>query len=198
MTNPFAPQGGSAVSWKDATPGTTVGGTVSAPPSMRQATQFGTQQPEYWPDGRPKMDILVEFTDDQGDERTFWMPLPSNMQHAIVKALADAGEEEVKVGGTLRVTFTGMVTTEKGFTARAFTATYKAPGGNPFGADSVAPTAPPAAATAVPRLPATAAMQVAAFIQAGMTNEQILGVPTMVSLNVTPAQIELVRSQGPV
>ena len=41
--------------------GTAHTGTVKSAPRERQQTKFGSQEPDFWPNGDPKMQILVDL-----------------------------------------------------------------------------------------------------------------------------------------
>lgn len=108
----FAPTGGRGL--KFPTPGTSHTGKVSRAPYEKQQTKFGTQDPDYWPNGDPKMQIVVELDTDERDPnesnddgaRTLYVS-SGVMKRAIADAMLKAGADDIEVGGILTVTYTG-------------------------------------------------------------------------------------------
>lgn len=137
------------------TPGQSFTGVITAPVTERQAKVFGSEELAFWPakNGRPaepKMEAMVNLRDSEtGLDRTLYVP-KGRMQKAIGLAMATAGANELTVGSTLTVTFTG---TEKGkgtFPAKTFSAEFV-----PAAAPAVAaPTLAPAASAATAAAPA--------------------------------------------
>ena len=129
MTNPQDAQsllmggGGRNWSWvaKDANGirvdkpvGTSISGTVEASGiSEMQQTDYDTGALLTWPDGKPKMQIVIplqtQFKDDDEDDgrRTLYVKQSSNLQAAIANAVRATGAKALEDGGTLTVTFTG-------------------------------------------------------------------------------------------
>lgn len=108
----FAPTGGRAAKFPQ--PGATITGKISATPFEKQATKFGSQDLDFWPNGDPRMDIVVpleetnvprEDGNDDGD-RTIYVS-SKNMRNAIAGAIQTAGQQDVAIGGTLTVTYVG-------------------------------------------------------------------------------------------
>lgn len=94
-------------------PGDTIVGTVTAAPREQQQTKYGTQTPDTWPDGSPKMQILVplqtDLREDENDDGTRTLYVASkNMKRAIAQAMRDAKAPDVEAGGQLTVSFTGL------------------------------------------------------------------------------------------
>lgn len=95
--------------------GTTITGVVFEEPTQRQQTEIKTGEPLSWPDGNPKMVMIIplqtELRDNADDEgkRSVWVTNPSGMRTAIAKALKEAGLAKPKpadlVGGTLTLTY---------------------------------------------------------------------------------------------
>lgn len=151
--------------------GATITGTVKAPPRERQQTKFGTQEPDFWPNGDPKMQILVDLQttlqEDGNDdgERTLYVA-SKNMKTAISQAIRAANAADILPGGTLTITYIGNNPASKNPAnpAKLYQAQYSAPAG-------AFATPAPAVATpaAVPSTPAPAA-PVAAPV--GVTPEQ--------------------------
>lgn len=158
--------------------GDEITGTVAGDPFERQQTKFGTQDPDFWPNGDPKMQILVplqttlrEDPNDDG-ERTLYVA-SKNMKRAIGDAIRNAGASDIARGGTLTVKFVGNDPASKNPAnpAKVYQAQYTPPAT----AFAAAPAAQPAQAVAAPQA-APAPQPVAAPFQAptpaGLTQEQ--------------------------
>ncbi len=112
-------------------PGDTIVGTISAPPREQQQMKFGTQTPDTWPDGSPKMQILVslqtDLAEDENDDggRTLYVA-SKHMKRAIAQAMRDAKAQDVEIGGKLTVSFTGFDPNSKNpqNPAKLYTASY--------------------------------------------------------------------------
>jgi hypothetical protein len=105
VTDPFA--GGTStpsLSFKDAPVGTSFTCTVVEAPTLLQSRNFETGNPDFWPDGNPKMSAVVKVTVN-GEERSIWAAKPSAMFAAIASAQQTAGQQ-ITPGGTLVVTYT--------------------------------------------------------------------------------------------
>lgn len=128
----FAPKGGKGLKFQQ--PGTSYSGTINAEPYEEQQKEYGSDRPATYPNGDPKMQILVnldtqlrEEADDDG-RRTLYVNSPK-MKRAIFDAITAAGENDLKVGGTLTVTFTGFDPNSKNpqNPAKLYSASYVAP-----------------------------------------------------------------------
>ena len=84
-----------------------VGDSVTGPivsVDVRQARQYGTDLPDHWPDGNPKLQLVVVVaTDERVDvdddgQRTVVVNLWGAQKRALVKALQVAGLVEPKPG----------------------------------------------------------------------------------------------------
>lgn len=107
-TDPFAGADNlPSLSFKDKPLGTSYSGVVTAPPSLVQSRNFDSRQPEFWPDGNPKMTVATNLRLDSGEEVCLWASKPSAMFRAIAEAAKAAGTGPVAVGGRLTVTFSG-------------------------------------------------------------------------------------------
>ncbi|MGK9225326.1 hypothetical protein, partial [Microbacterium sp. SA156] len=134
--------------------GASITGTVKSAPRERQQTKFGTQEPDFWPNGDPKMQILIDLQTDRRDdanddgERTLYVA-SKNMKRAIGDAIRASGANDVLPGGVLSVTYTGNDPQSKNPAnpAKLYTAQYTPP---------TSPLAQPAPAAAAPA-PAPAA-----------------------------------------
>lgn len=104
--DPFASANSApAVSWKDAVVGTVVTMVVTEAPALVQSRDFKTKEPATWPDGNPKMAVVINGTVD-GEDRSLWASKPS----ALFGALADAQKasgKRIAPGDTIAVKFTG-------------------------------------------------------------------------------------------
>lgn len=143
--------------------GATITGTVKSAPRERQQTKFGSQDPDFWPNGDPKMQILVDLqtqervdANDDG-ERTLYVA-SGNMKRAISEAIRTAGAQDILPGGVLTVQYVGNDPASKNPAnpAKLYTAQYSAPTSafvqpEPAAAAFI-PTTVPAAAT-VPAAP---------------------------------------------
>lgn len=143
--DPFAGGGEKrpSVSFKDKPVGTVITGLVIDSPKLVQSRDFETGEPAVWPDGNPKMTVVVDLLVD-GEEMSLWAAKPSAMFAALAEAQKTAGSR-IGVGGTLAVKFTGEKPNEKNPRLNAqklYAAKYTAP--DPFGAAEPAAAAPAA------------------------------------------------------
>lgn len=170
---------GGAASAKFPTVGTTVTGTISAEPEVRQQTDIQTGTPKTWPDGKPRMQLVVTLAtaerdpanpDDDGERSVY---IKGNMQKAVRDAVRKAGASGLKVGGVLSVTYSGDGQSKgAGFNPpKLFTATYTPPA-NTEASDFLNGPAEsePAPAPAQPAAPGLSPEQLAAI--AALTPEQ--------------------------
>ncbi len=110
--DPFAgSQSNPAVSFKDATVGTTYTGTVIEGPKLVQSRDYETGEPAAWPDGNPKMSVVIVL-DIDGETRSLWAAKPSALFAALGAAQGKAGAR-ITEGGTLAVRYTGDVPNAK-------------------------------------------------------------------------------------
>lgn len=156
----FITSGGKSV--KFPTPGASITGTVTRPPREQQQTKFGTTEPDYWPNGDPKLSIVVDLDTPERDPqdanddgaRTLYVS-SSKMKRAIGDAILKAGASDIEVGGTLTVQYTGNDPASKNPAnpAKLYAAAYQPPS---------SPLAPPQQATAPAPQPVAQAPQQAA------------------------------------
>lgn len=141
----FAPKGGKGL--KFPTPGTSYTGIVNAEPYEEQQKEYGSDRPATYPNGDPKMQILVnldtqlrEEADDDG-RRTLYVT-SAKMKRAIFDAISAAGVDDIKVGGTLTITYTGNDPQSKNPAnpAKLYSASYVAPA--PGAGSAFAPSTP--------------------------------------------------------
>jgi hypothetical protein len=136
-------------------------GTVKAAPRERQQTKFGSQEPDFWPNGDPKMQILVdlqtnlrESADDDG-ERTLYVA-SKNMRRAIGEAIRAAGASDIAPGGVLTVSYIGNdpASANPANPAKLYAAQYSAPASAFAGAAAGAqPVQQAVTAPQVPQVP---------------------------------------------
>lgn len=114
--------------------GANITGTVKSAPRERQQTKYGTQEPDFWPNGDPKMQILVDLQTDQridasdDGERTLYVA-SKNMKRAIGEAIRAANASDIAPGGVLTVTYVGNDPASKNPAnpAKLYQAQYTAP-----------------------------------------------------------------------
>lgn len=163
------------------TPGVSHTGTVQSAPRERQQTKFGTQEPDFYPNGDPKMQILVDlqtdYREDPNDtgERTLYVA-SKNMKRAIGQAIRDAGAADIVPGGVLTVTYVGNDPASKNPAnpAKLYQAQYTPPSSAFAAPEAAAPQAAPVAQPAAAPAPATAAPQAHAGLHpSGLNSDQI-------------------------
>ncbi len=76
-----------------------------------QSRDFETGEAAKWPDGNPKMSVVTTLRVN-GEERGLWAKKPSALFAAIGEAQKKAGQL-IRIGGTIRVTYTGDVPNAK-------------------------------------------------------------------------------------
>lgn len=102
---------------------------------MKQQTEYGSNEPLFWDEGKPKMQIVVIVqTPDQDDEddngeRGVYIKLPSQMAQAVREAVAAAGADGLMDGGVLTLKYTGNRKSPKNpkFTQKVYEAAYRPP-----------------------------------------------------------------------
>lgn len=114
--------------------GDSVAGTIVSA-EARQCMKFGTTDPDFWPQGDPKMQVVVTLQTDERDatiedddgQRRLHAKKPGAMLTAIVAALAG---QRLEVGGRLAVQFTGETPSAKGNPQKLYAAAYQPPAAN--------------------------------------------------------------------
>jgi hypothetical protein len=116
--------------------GDSVTGTIVSA-EARQTTDIQTGQPEVWPQGDPKMQVVITLQTDQRDpeiegddgRRRLYAKKPSAMLTAIIAALAG---NRLEVGGRLAVQHTGTEpASTRGFNdKKLYAAAYQPPAVN--------------------------------------------------------------------
>lgn len=154
--------GSGAPAAKFDTIGTTITGTVLREPEARQQKDFRTQVPETWPDGSPKMQVIVQIKTDQrdpdrGDDdgtRIVYIK-GKELTNAVRNAVRTAGANGIHTGGRLTIRYTGDGPAEKGLNApKLYDARYEPPAASFDGVTS--PAAQPATQQAQPAQQMTA------------------------------------------
>lgn len=89
--------------------GDTVSGEIIKPPTVQQMRDFESNEPLFYEDGNPKLQIVVtlqtdehEDDEDDGIRNLYMKPV---MQSAVRTALSKAGVRKLEVGGRLTVTY---------------------------------------------------------------------------------------------
>lgn len=109
------------------------GGKIVAPPTEQQRTNFTTKQPEVWPDGRPKTQLVVKLATSERDpsnphdDGVRSLYIKSQMVNAVGTAIRAAGAPGLRVGGELYVMWTGEKPSNAGNPSKLYAAHYKAP-----------------------------------------------------------------------
>lgn len=128
--------GGKSVSF--ATIGTYVTGEIMVEPESRQQVDLSTDQPKFFKDGNPQMQVVITLStdahdptdpDDDGVRRLF---VKGGMMKAIREAVRAAGRKRLEVGGRLTVTYAGDgVASKPGFNPpKIYSAVYVPPAGS--------------------------------------------------------------------
>jgi hypothetical protein len=132
--NDFLMGGAGAPSAKFDTVGRTYKGTI-VKSEVRQQIDMDTDEPEFWKDGKPKMQAVITIQtdeidptieDDDGQRRLF---VKGNMQKAIREAVKAAGCSRLDVGGVLAVRYSDNgEATKRGFSPpKLYVAQYRPP-----------------------------------------------------------------------
>jgi hypothetical protein len=148
----FLTGGGGAPAAKFPVPNTTVTGTIVGDIELMQQREFGTGAPLAWPDGKPKMQLVITLKTPTGEQRVF---VKGQMRTAIAAAVKGAGRTQLDPGGSLSVTYVGNGEPARpGISgAKQYSAVYAPPAS---GQAEVLGTAPAAAGPVNP-FPVTAA-----------------------------------------
>jgi hypothetical protein len=123
--------GGGAQAAKFAAPGDSIDGTVMSK-QIKQVTKMGTNEPEFFPSGDPKWQILATLQttlrDDADDDGLRTVYIKSHMMGAVRSAVGQTGASELEPGGWLRVTFTNYGEAQRGLNPpKLFVAEYRRP-----------------------------------------------------------------------
>ena len=154
-------------SCKFKTPGETHTGVITEISDRMPVTKYGTTDPDYWPDGSPKQQVVITLATDERDpedpndtgERSLWVT-ESRKAGTILAAIIQATRQtnaKLEIGGTLSVSFTGHDPNSKNPAQprKLYAATYQPPaaGGGMFEQQpaQAAPAAPAASQSAAPQ-----------------------------------------------
>jgi hypothetical protein len=130
----FLMGGGGAASAKFEKIGDRVRGTVCEPPEVRQQTDIATGEPTFWPDGNPKMQLVVTLQttlrddeEDDGKRRLFIKG--KSLTEAVREAVKGTGAKGIEMGGILDVGWIGEGTaSQRGFNPpKLYDAIYERP-----------------------------------------------------------------------
>lgn len=138
-----------ALSFKDAPHGTTYTGRVTSAPTLVQSIDFETGERATWPDGNPKMSVVIGL-EVNGEARSLWAAKPSAMFAACAEAQRVAGGP-ICPGGTLEVVYTHDIPNAKNprlNPAKQYAVRYTPP--NPFGDEAGVAAARPAGPSPAP------------------------------------------------
>lgn len=117
------------------TVGTTIRGTVTETPVLRDVTAMGTGEIQRWPDGTAKKQLLVSLQTgdrdpaDPADDGVRTLYVKGYMKNAVQDAVKDVGAPGLEIGGTLTVTYTsdGTSTTRGHNPPKLYSAAYASP-----------------------------------------------------------------------
>ena len=168
-------------------PGDTVTGTI-AKVDVKQVTNFQTKEPEFFPSGDPKKQVILtlqtslrEDADDDG-KRSVYIPLWGGKKAALGEAMRAAGMKEASTALALGNTFTARFVGEErrhgktgSYTEKIYEYAIQAASTAALNeAVDAAPVAP-AAPTPAPQPAAQAPQQVdvPALIRAGLDDQSI-------------------------
>lgn len=127
--------GAKSASFKGTAP-ITYSGAIVAEPKVSQQTDFDTNEPLSWPNGDPKLQLIVQIQTDErdpadaSDDGVRALYIKANSQKAVAAAVRAAGASGLEVGGTLSLTYTGDdMAAQKGRLAppKLYSATYQPP-----------------------------------------------------------------------
>lgn len=153
--NAFLMGGGGAKSAKFTTIGDTVGGRITAEPTVQQQTKYKTGEPLFFDNGDPKMQLVVkvqtDLREDAEDDGVRALYLKGGFkrdttQKAVADAVRAAGAQGLSVGGELHLTLVHIEGVGQD-APKSFTARYTPP---QVGGGFLQPEQPAAAAPAAP------------------------------------------------
>jgi hypothetical protein len=98
--------------------GTFFEGTVVGTPRVTQQRDFDTQQPKFYDDGNPMMQLVVmlqtQLHDDSEDDGRRGLYVKGQMLRALQDEMRDKGVKQFGEGSYLRVTHTGLKPSQRG------------------------------------------------------------------------------------
>lgn len=139
-----------SVSFKDDEPGVVKRLVADGPAEAVQQTVFGTEGVKaFWTNkdgsqGKPKMAAVITGTDDDGERRSLWAPIPSDLQSKLSEAQKrDLPGRRIDAGDVVIVKLTGREPSGKGNPKNVFavkiTPAKPAPQADPFDDSSELP-----------------------------------------------------------
>lgn len=107
-------------------PGANITGTLIEDPQATQQSDYETQEPAFWKDGRPKMQVVLRLADAAGEETRVFVK--GRMLTSVKKATRVAGAP-LRAGGEISITYTGDGEAKRGMHApKLFDVVYDGPG----------------------------------------------------------------------
>lgn len=124
----------------DTPAGTVVAGTITRV-EIRQSRDFKTRELAFWPDGKPKREVVVGIATPEGD-RAVYIPTHGRAKVALSAAVEAAGAHKVsevlRPGSSLSVRFEGRkaatTSTGDGYEYREYRYAFTPPANDPFSA----------------------------------------------------------------
>ncbi len=126
--------GGGGPALKFPTKGTSWTLTITEEPEMQQQTDFDTGDPLFWPDGKPRMQMILHGTvpedqreddEDDGERRLF---VKSGLVKALRTAMREAKAKAPAPGGVLEVAYVkDGPKPARGYPPKIYEATYTPP-----------------------------------------------------------------------
>lgn len=176
--------GGAFYKWDEIGQGTVVGGVVTDV-IIRQARKFESVDLDFWDDGTPKMQAVIEVQTDQRDDadddgkRSLTINLWSGQKRALADACRVAGVAEPTPGDTFSAVWTSGVGKAKDPRVFAYKITpgsglggvlAEQPKADPFAGAPAAPAAAAPAPAAAAANPVEAAKD---LLRAGMSQPEV-------------------------
>ena len=195
-------------SCKFKTPGETHTGVITEISDRMPVTKYGTTDPDYWPDGSPKQQVVITLATDERDpedpndtgERSLWVT-ESRKAGTILAAIIQATRQanaKLEIGGTLSVSFTGHDPNSKNPAQprKLYAATYQPPaaGGGMFEQQPAQPAPQAAPAAPAQQLSDATVTGIKGLIAAGLDDATISSSLTAAGNQVSPEQVAQVRA----
>lgn len=103
--------------------GSSVSGTIVDFNDL-QVTDFATKEPKHWKNGDPVMQTRVTLSQPDGSQVSLYVK-PGRMMGAVRDALKLAKADDIEVGATLSMTFTGTEQGKGAQPAKTYSAVYE-------------------------------------------------------------------------
>jgi hypothetical protein len=136
---------------KFASPGTKVIATITGEGALRQMTEFQSTELAFWDKEKqqPKMQIVLPVLTNERDatdpsdngSRSLYVPKSSRLFKALQAAIVKSGSNDIEVGGTLTITFTGYDAGGKNPQAKTYDVVYVPPVEEEFSFPASGPSA---------------------------------------------------------